>query len=1074
MQVGVLWWLVLCLLWCVAKLTGYCGDIPFSMGFTRDQLIDIRKSLPAMTVLPSEMLRSIRSLGLNSIPATTRGTRGGKHVQRSINTLISARHQHSSVQQSGVNLANITQIQCNPAVSSSHVSNLSFAHINARSIKNKTTSLVDYIVDQDLDVVAISETWLGRDRRDAVVEGDICPAGYGLLHVPRDNGKGGGVAVLYKANLRVSKEVSRQYESFEHIEVRVSPANGNIFLLSVFYRPPPNRKNGLTTSQFFGEFSNFIDDRILMKEKIVICGDFNFHVDDKNDNEASSFCTLLSSFGLQQHVSGPTHSKGHTLDLLISRSDDSFIQDIKVKDMLISDHFWLHCLVLCSKPGTMQKEIKYRNIKSIDTDLFKKDIQESTLANADGIDDVATLVKVYDAVLSDLLDKHAPMKERKFTIRKESPWFTSEIGEAKRARRKAERKWRKTNLTIHRQIFLEAQQHVNNLIDHAKKQHYLKKVESADQKSLFKIVDTLLNKAASGSLPSHDSPNDLADRFGQFFSEKISKIRDDLTKLQIPGTVSPSDSQTPPSILSNFEPVTEDEVRKIIMSNKTKSCSQDPIPTSLLKECVSSLLPVITKIVNLSMAEGVMPAELKKALILPLLKKPGLDTEVLKHFRPVSNLTYISKVIERVVAQRLTKYLFANNLQEHLQSSYKKFHSTETALLKVQNDILQAIDGKKCILLVLLDLSAAFDTIDHKTLLSRLQKRLGINGTVLKWFESYLSDRSQSVLIEGVESELLNLLFGVPQGSVLGPILFILYTAPLGDLLRQFGISYHFYADDTQIYLSFDLPECDDAMLKMEKCVEMVRSWMAQNFLKLNEDKTEIIFFGSPNHLSKLATAPLKIGDEQIVSAEVVRNIGAFMDKTMSMDTQVGQICKGAWFHLRNIGKIRAYLDTKSTEKLIHAFVSSKLDSNNSLLYGIPKAKMDRLQRVQNSAARLVTLTPKYDHVTPVLKDLHWLPVTQRVQYKILLLTFKAIIGEAPQYLQELVLMSNQSRTLRSNGQKVLLCPRSKTVRYGDRSFAIAAPTLWNKLPQNLRMCDTINQFKPLLKTYLFKLAYDV
>ena len=154
--------------------------------------------------------------------------------------------------------------------------------------------------------------------------------------------------------------------------------------------------------------------------------------------------------------------------------------------------------------------------------------------------------------------------------------------------------------------------------------------------------------------------------------------------------------------------------------------------------------------------------------------------------------------------------------------------------------------------------------------------------------------------------------------------------------------------------------------------------------------------------------------------------------------------------------------------------MSSKLDSNNSLLYGIPKDKINKLQRVQNAAARLVSLTPKHDHVSHVLQDLHWLPVAQRIEYKILLLTFKCMIGEAPQYLQDLVVVSNQSRTLRSNEQNILVCPRSRTVRYGDRSFAFAAPTLWNRLPPQLRMCNTVDRFKSLLKTHLFKVAYDI
>jgi hypothetical protein len=512
----------------------------------------------------------------------------------------------------------------------------------------------------------------------------------------------------------------------------------------------------------------------------------------------------------------------------------------------------------------------------------------------------------------------------------------------------------------------------------------------------------------------------------------------------------------------------------MIMATKTKSCSQDPIPTSLLKECTATLLPAITKIVNLSLSQGVMPVDLKKALILPLLKKSGLDIEVLKHFRPVSNLTYISKLIERLVASRFVSYIVNNNLQEVLQSAYTKFHSTETALIKVQNDILEAIDGKKCILLVLLDLSAAFDTIDHKILLSRLSSRYGVKGTALKWFESYLSDRVQAVIIDGVESDLHQLLFGVPQGSVLGPILFILYTSPLGDMLRECGITYHFYADDTQLYMSFNLPECQNALSKMENCIEKVRVWMADNFLKLNEEKTEFLFFGSPNLLSKLQAAPLTIGTEHIEPKDVVRNIGALMDRTLNMDQQLSQICKGAWFHLRNIGKVRSYLNRATTEKLIHSFVSSKLDSNNGLLYGIPKEKTNKLQRVQNAAARLITLTSKYEHITPVLKSLHWLPVSQRIDYKILFLTFKSLSECAPLYLQDLLQVSTQSRSLRSNDQKLLVCPRSRSRRYGDRSFRVAAPTLWNKLPLNVRLSETVSQFKTNLKTYLFKVAYEV
>jgi len=380
---------------------------------------------------------------------------------------------------------------------------------------------------------------------------------------------------------------------------------------------------------------------------------------------------------------------------------------------------------------------------------------------------------------------------------------------------------------------------------------------------------------------------------------------------------------------------------------------------------------VITKIINLSLSEGVMPVNLKKALVIPLLKKLSLILEILKIFRPVSNLVYVSKLIERIVAVRITDHMTTNNLHELLQSSYKKFHSCETALIRVQNDILQAVDEKKCVLLVLLDLSAAFDTVDHGKLLQILSERIGLTGTALKWFQNYLLDRTQSVIIDGIESNIWQILFGVPQGSVLGPILFIIYTSPLGDILRHHGIDFHLYADDTQIYLSFDIDEINTAYEKMEKCISEIRTWMAKQFLCLNDSKTEVLLIGSDHLLQKIQKQNLTIGDEAIMPSDKARNIGAMFDKTLSMNDHIAQTCKNAWYHLRQIGEIRSYLDIEATQTLMHSFVTSRLDAFNGLLYGIPKQQIAKLQRIQNAAARIVTLSKKADHITPILYKLH-------------------------------------------------------------------------------------------------------
>ena len=208
-----------------------------------------------------------------------------------------------------------------------------------------------------------------------------------------------------------------------------------------------------------------------------------------------------------------------------------------------------------------------------------------------------------------------------------------------------------------------------------------------------------------------------------------------------------------------------------------KTCALDLLPAFVLTKCLQRLLPVITDIVNRSLDEALMPNSLKTALIIPLLKKTNLDTEDFKNFRPVTNLPFVSKLIEKSVAVQLVQYIDDNNFDEKLQSAYKKLHSTETALLRIHDDILRTVDRGCTVVSLLLDLSAAFDTVDHGLLLPRLNTRFGIKGKVLAWFKSYLIDRSQFVSINGSNSSHSDLMFGVPQGSVLGPILYLLHVS---------------------------------------------------------------------------------------------------------------------------------------------------------------------------------------------------------------------------------------------------------------------------------------------------------
>ena len=377
--------------------------------------------------------------------------------------------------------------------------------------------------------------------------------------------------------------------------------------------------------------------------------------------------------------------------------------------------------------------------------------------------------------------------------------------------------------------------------------------------------------------------------------------------------------------------------------------------------------------------------------------------------------------------------------------------------------------------LVLLDLSAAFDTIDHGVLLSRLSS-IGVRGSALKWIRSYLSGRTQAVNINGSLSSFIELCYGVPQGSVLGPLFFTIYSAPVADIARKHGVQVHMYADDTQLYLPFDLHNAEsetNTRKRMELCIVDINAWMTSNKLKLNDDKTELIVITSKYLQSRPTNSCFQIVSTPIHASPSARNLGIIFDNTLSMDDHIKNVCKSAYFHIRNINKIRKILDNDAAATLVHALVTSRLDNGNALLCGITEKQLNKLQLAQNSAARMLTRTRKFDHISSILIKLHWLPIRHRINFKLIMLTWKALHDMAPNYLCELLLPYTPKRTLRSTDKLLLTTPRTLS-SYGDRAFYAAAPKLWNTLPLELRSCTSIDTFKKSLKTYLFEIAHDI
>ena len=446
----------------------------------------------------------------------------------------------------------------------------------------------------------------------------------------------------------------------------------------------------------------------------------------------------------------------------------------------------------------------------------------------------------------------------------------------------------------------------------------------------------------------------------------------------------------------------------------------------------------------------------------------------MKNYRPVSNLPYIAKISEKIVLNQVDNHMILNSLHQDTQSAYRANHSTETALLKIHNDLLLAMDDKKCTLLVLLDMSAAFDTVEHCILLNRLRDTFRITGTANAWLASYFTDRTQRVNITGTLSDPCPITCGMPQGSILGPKGYPMYVSPVFKIAEKHSVSMHMYADDTQLYVSFSPSEWHSAKRRMEECIREIREWLNCNCLKLNDGKTELMVLGQSSLVSKIeGNLEIFIGNTVVKTSLKVRNIGAIFDSEMKMQDQVNSVCRSSYACLHSIGRIRRYLDETSVKALVHAFITCRIDNLNSLLAGIPDYVLDKLQMVLHNAARLITRLDRKDHITDTLIELHWLPIAARIDYKILVLTYKALNDLGPSYLLDLLPLKQHKRNTRSSEDFLMLqLPTTHFKTLGDRSFRFYAVKEWNVLPLELRDSPSLSVFKKDLKTFLFRRSY--
>jgi hypothetical protein len=667
------------------------------------------------------------------------------------------------------------------------------------------------------------------------------------------------------------------------------------------------------------------------------------------------------------------------------------------------------------------------------------------------------------------MDIVCPVKTKIFRRPKSLKWYNSSLQSLKQKKRSAERLVCKhPNNPRYKDAYKKARNQYTNGIKQTRTNFFSTKIQSCgkDSKKLHEILNEVTGHKKEVVLPSEDFGEETANNMADFYVQKVEKIKEKIKNDSKPYTFSSScnDNMSSFQTLSCFKKIDKDQLISVVANLKKKFCCSDPAPSTVLIKIMDLLYPIILHIVNCMIMESKFPDALKHAIVSPVIKGANLDPNDFQNYRPLSLLPFLSKILERIIYLQLIEHINNNNLHAKYQSAYRKNYSCETALTKLIGDIQYLNFQGQNVILILLDQSAAFDTVNHDTLIHKLEKVFKIENKALELLRSYLSNRTFSLKLLKHTSSPKQLLNGVPQGSLLGPLFYTLYTTELESIVSKYGLHIHTYADDSQIYATFGNDDINHVESNLQNCLDEVKSWMAANSLMLNSNKTVVkAFWANKTH-------PQIDRILNMENMESVKVLGVTINDNAKLKNFISKKVQLCNMHLHNLYNIRDSLDVKTRTLLVTNLIFSQIDYCNILLIGCNKGELNPLKLIINKCVRFILNLPYRTHISPFYKMLHFLPIKKRIQYKACLLAHKIFFRVAPEYLNDDFqrYTPTQQMVLREgSGRDSYMFVRDNT----DIKITLLYSKIrqeWNNLPLRIRKLDSLPLFKSKLKTHLF------